>query len=70
MVIFGARLKASKKRSLLINFCISGEAVLYVAFVQVFLERPKRNRHLLDDPILEDLFFVLWKTEVPFHIGP
>ena len=46
------------------------EALFYLVFGQVFLERLERNSHLLHDPILEDFFFVLWKTEVPFHICP
>ena len=45
-------------------------ALLYVVFVQVLLERLERNRHLLHDPILKDFFFVLWETEVLFHIIP
>ena len=46
------------------------EALFDVVFVQVFLERLKRNIHLLHDPILKYFFFVLWKTEVLFDIYP
>ena len=45
-------------------------AFLYVVFVHVLLERLERNSHLLRDPILKDFFFVLWETEVLFHIIP
>ena len=43
------------------------EAPFDVVFVQIFLECPERNRHLLLDPSLED-FFILWKTELPLEI--
>ena len=43
-----------------------GEALFYVVFVQVFLERLESNSHLLHDPIIKDFFFVLWETEVLF----
>src|SRR6185295_11894019 len=46
------------------------ESLLNIIFVQIFLERLKSNSHLLHDPILEKLFFVLRKAEVPFHICP
>ena len=35
------------------------ESLFHVAFVQIFFERMKSNRHLLHDPILIELFFVL-----------
>jgi len=47
-----------------------GEALFYVVFVQVFLERLKCNGHLLHDPILKQLFVLLRNTEVSFHICP
>src|SRR6185437_12449503 len=46
------------------------ESLFYVVFVQIFLESLKSNYNPLHDPILKELFFVLWKTEVRFDICP
>ena len=46
------------------------ELLFNIIFVQIFLERLKSNSHLLHDPILKQLFFVLRKGEVPFDICP
>src|SRR6185369_4410829 len=46
------------------------ESLFNIIFVQIFLERLKSNSHLIHDPILKQLLFVLWKAEVSFHICP
>ena len=64
--------KCIPKRMLLLEVFLEvwHEALLYVVFVQVLLERLQRNSHLVRDPILKDFFFVLWETEVSFDICP
>ena len=64
--------KCIPKRMLLLEVFLEvwHAALLYVVFVQILLERLERNSHLLHDPILKDLFFVLWETEVLFDICP
>ena len=64
--------KCIPKRTLLLEVLLEvwHTTLLYVVFVQVLLERLERNSHLLHDPILKDLFFVLWETEVLFDIYP
>ena len=64
--------KCIPKRTLLLEVLLEvwHVVLLYVVFVQVLLERQERNSHLLHDPILKDLFFVLWEIEVLFDICP